>query len=255
MLGAIIGDIVGAPYEFKNLKSEDFPLFSQVPFFTDDTVMTIATAEALLSNRDYGAQYHQYGNRYRGRGYGGMFLNWLDSDNPMPYGSFGNGSAMRVSPIGFFFQNREEVWREAEKTALPTHNHPEGIKGAVAVADAIFLIRAGLDNRELLDEIQRRYYRVNLDLKWVRETNQFDETCQGTVAIAFTAYFCSDGFEDCIRKAVSLGGDSDTIAAIAGSLAEARYGINQALVNEVFSYLKPEFLETIKNFYRVSKLW
>ena len=252
MLGAIIGDIIGAPYEFCNYRGEDFELFTSKSDFTDDTVMTAATALAILTDRNYAKHYHSFGNNYPGRGYGTMFSGWLRNPSAVdPYGSFGNGSAMRVSPIAFFCKNIEQVREEALKSANATHNHELGVKGAVCVAESIFMLKTGVSDEELFRYIERNFYKVNTDFKKVRRENIFDETCEKTVPVAFTAFFESHGFEDCIRKAISLGGDSDTIAAIAGGLAEAKFGIPAELKTAAIKFITPELSALTERFYSI----
>ncbi|MEE4195652.1 MAG: ADP-ribosylglycohydrolase family protein [Anaerolineae bacterium] len=227
MLGAIIGDIVGSVYEHARppIKTTVFDFFTERSFFTDDTVLTCAVADAILHNKDYGEMIQQYGRNYPGRGYGGRFQRWLFTDPPMPYNSFGNGSAMRVSPVGFAFDTVEDVLREAEKTALPTHNHPEGIKGAQATALAVYMARTGSAKEDIRGEISSRFgYDLQRTCDDIRPHYSFDVTCQGSVPEALIAFFDSTDFESAIRLAISLGGDADTLACIAGGIAQAYYG-------------------------------
>gem|GEM_PF-620294 len=232
MLGAIIGDIVGSPYEFNNIKTTDFPLFSNKSKFTDDTVMTLAVAEALMEGgkpENYVAAMKKYGSLYPGAGYGGRFLSWLRSNSAEPYNSYGNGAAMRVSPVAWWFDTLESVEKGAEISAAVTHNHPEGIKGAQATAAAIYLARNGESKDAIRDYIEGKYgYNLRRTLDEIRPDYKFNETCQETVPEAIIAFIESTGFEDAIRKVVSLGGDSDTLAAITGSIAEGAYGIPTA---------------------------
>lgn len=250
MLGAIIGDIIGSPYEYRCPKSTEFPLFNSRSKFTDDTVMTVAVADSILHNRDYAEAFKEYGRRYPHAGYGGMFGGWLRSDSSQPYNSFGNGSAMRVSPIGYAFNSIEDVLREAERTALPTHNHPEGIKGAQATAMAIFLARTGSPKREIRSYIESNFkYNLNRTLDKIRPAYRFDETCQGTVPEAIIAFLESTDYEDAIRKAISLGGDADTLACITGGIAEAYYKkIPPAIVVEARRLLDKDLLAIIDEF-------
>ena len=232
MLGAILGDIVGSPYEFdhNNYKHKDFPLLSEKSHFTDDTVMTVAVAVGLidgkgLPERTFCAGQHEmrfWGLEYRHAGYGGMFRRWLHAENPNPYGSFGNGSAMRVSAAGWLFDTLDKTLEMAKVTAEVTHNHPEGIKGAQATAAVIFLART-------CDEIRPTYHHV--------------ETCQETVPEAIIAFLESVSFEDALRNAVSLGGDSDTLACITGGIAEAFYGMPQELRDETLKRLPEDIRE------------
>lgn len=236
MLGAIAGDIIGSVYEWNNIKTEEFELFSKSSRFTDDTVMTIAIADAVLNieskgsgfenSRDmYAARLKQYGRAYPNAGYGSMFIKWIMSETFEPYGSFGNGSAMRVSPIGFAFDDLETVLREAEKSADVTHNHIEGIKGAQAVAAAIFLARHNKSKSEIKEFIKERFgYDLDRKLDDIRRWYRFDVSCQGSVPEAIIAFLESHDYESAVRKAVSIGGDSDTIACITGGIAHAFYG-------------------------------
>ena len=241
MLGAIIGDIIGSVYEFNNIKTKDFPLFSKESFFTDDTVMTIAVADALLNGRtadNYIDSMKKFGRLYPDSGYGGNFGSWLFSDNRKPYNSFGNGSAMRVSPCGWFANSLDEAESLAEKSAAVTHNHPEGIKGAQATAAAIFLARIGRSQTEIKEYIEDIYeYNLSRKLDDIRPIYRFNEICQETVPEAIIAFLESDSFEDAIRNAISLGGDSDTLAAITGSIAEAAFGVPSVLTTDAFHYL------------------
>jgi len=224
MLGAIVGDIIGSSYELEGLKSMTFPLFTSASRFTDDTVLTVAVADCILHNRDYAKTFKEYGQRYPDAGYGGMFGSWLRSADSKPYNSYGNGSAMRVSPVGFAFNTIDDVLREAERSASPTHNHPEGIKGAQAIASAIFLARTGNGKKEIRAFIEKRFkYDLSRTLDEIRPNYRFDETCQGSVPEAILAFLESTDYEDAIRKAVSLGGDADTLACMAGGIAEAFY--------------------------------
>jgi NAD-dependent SIR2 family protein deacetylase/ADP-ribosylglycohydrolase len=246
MLGAILGDIIGRPYENHRIKTKDFPLFCERSGISDDTVMTLAVAEGLVRGaRDPQATEHEIeqamlamGERFPHAGYGGMFRQWLISDDPRPYGSFGNGSAMRVSPVAWFFDNLQDVEKFAALSARITHNHPEGIKGAQAVASAVFMARTGSSKDEIRDHISEKYhYDLSRTLDDIRPGYRFDSSCQGSVPEAIIAFLESTGFEDALRNAVSLGGDGDTQAAIAGSIAEAFYGINDALRQKALEYL------------------
>ena len=225
MIGAIVGDVVGSFYESRPNKSVDFPFLQPGCAFTDDTVLTVATAHAILSGEPYGRAYLDLARRYPRVGYGGSFRKWVREGGPQPYGSFGNGSAMRVSPVGFAFSTLEETLKEAELSACATHNHPEGIKGAQATAGAIFLARTGSSKQEIEEYITGRFaYQVQKDLDYLRDNYEFNETCQQTVPEAVSVFLQSNNFEDAIRKAVSIGGDSDTVACIVGGIAEAFYG-------------------------------
>ena len=233
MLGAIAGDIVGSVYEFDNIKSVDFPLFNERSFFTDDTVHTAALADCILNGGDYAERLKQYYRLYPGAGYGGMFHRWASSEDMVAYNSFGNGSAMRVSPVGFAFDSLEEVLKQAEASAAVTHNHPEGIKGAQAAAAVIFLARTGSGKDDIRSCVERRFgYDLSRTLDQIRPGYRFNETCQETVPEAITAFLESRDFEDALRLAVSLGGDSDTLACITGGMAQAFYGGVPAEVRE-----------------------
>lgn len=227
MLGAIAGDIIGSPYEFthNNIKTTDFPLFSVRSGFTDDSILTVATAEVLLRGGHYAEAYRRYYRMYPFAGWGGRFRAWGAADRAGPYNSFGNGSAMRVSPIGWAFATLEETLAEATRSAMVTHNHPEGVRGAQATASAVFLARTGVrkeDIRRFITDIFA--YDLSRTLDDIRPTYTHTESCQETVPEAITAFLESEDFEDAVRKAVSLGGDSDTLACITGSIAEAHYG-------------------------------
>lgn len=233
MMGAIIGDIVGSRFEWHNYRHKDFTLFHPKCRPTDDSIMTLAVAKAILAARpDYEdlpakavAAMQELGRAYPRAGYGRGFRAWLQSDHPEPYNSFGNGSAMRVSPTGFAARTEEEAQKLALAVTAVTHNHPEGIKGAEAVAVLIYHARQGMAMEDLHELAQNRYYPLDFTLDEIRPTYEFSSACQGSVPQALVAFFSSMGFEDAIRNAISIGGDSDTIAAIAGSIAEAHYGI------------------------------
>lgn len=225
MLGAIVGDIVGSIYEFNNHRSKDFPLFGVDCKFTDDTVLTIAVADCLMNNGNYTEYIKNYARKYTGRGYGGRFRQWISSESMEPYNSWGNGSAMRVSAVGFAYNDLEAVMNEAKRSAEVTHNHPEGIKGAQATAVAIFMARKGQSKEDIKTAIAQSFdYDLNRTVDEIRPTYVFNESCQETVPEAIIAFLESKDFEDAIRNAISLGGDSDTLACITGGIAEAFYG-------------------------------
>ncbi len=225
MIGAIAGDIIGSVYERNGIKSKDFPLLNQRCRFTDDTVMTVAIAKAILEGKEYSAVVKEVGRRYPHCGYGGTFIQWLFSEDSGPYNSWGNGSAMRVSPAGFAFSTGERVLEEARKTAEFTHNHPEGIRGAQSAALAVFLARTGKSKDQIREEIEGRFgYDLKLKLRDIRPRYVFDVSCQGSVPESIISFLESVSYEDAVRNAVSLGGDSDTMACIAGAIAEAYYG-------------------------------
>lgn len=260
MFGAIAGDVIGSAYEWHNVKQTDFELFTGRTDFTDDTVLTIAVADALLYALEpggqgveslkeaYAARFMLYGHRYPNAGYGGRFSCWLGKGAAKPYNSYGNGSAMRVSPIGFVFCTLEETLREARRSSIVTHNHPEGIKGAQATAAAIYLARMGESKQAIKEYVEREFhYNLHRSLDDIRPGYTFDESCQGTVPEAITAFLESDDFEDAIRKAISLGGDSDTLACITGGIAQAYYGkIPDKIYNGVIFRLDAS-LKTVLN--------
>lgn len=225
MLGAIAGDIIGSRFEHAGIKSKDFELFNRQSIFTDDTVHTVALADSLLHNIPYQEKLREYFHYYPYAGYGGRFRRWARSPQPMPYGSYGNGSAMRVSPISWYYDTQDEVLEAARRSAEMTHNHPEGLRGAQSVAGAVFIARKGADKKQIRDFIQDTFaYDLSGSLDEIRPGYRFDVSCQGSVPYAILAFLESTDFEDAIRNAVSLGGDSDTQACIAGSIAEAYYG-------------------------------
>ena len=247
MIGAIIGDIVGSVYEWRNIKTKEFPLFGKKCEFTDDTVMTIAVAEGLMNGGkpdDFIDAMKRLGRMYPNAGYGGRFRRWLFSDDHNPYNSWGNGSAMRVSPVGWMFDSLEATENAAEISASVSHNHPEGIKGAQATAAAIFHARNGTSKEEIKTYIESKYgYDLNRTLDEIRPLYKFNESCQETVPEAITAFLESEDFEDAIRNAISLGGDSDTLAAITGSIAEATYGVPEEISSKALTLLDSPLLE------------
>lgn len=225
MVGAIAGDIIGSVYEWERIKTTDFPLFQPRCFFTDDTVLTVAVAEVILTGRPYAEILREIGLRYPDSGYGTRFSRWLLDPQLGPYDSCGNGSAMRVSPVGWAYDDVATVLAEARRSAEVSHDHPEGIKGAQATALAILRARQGATKDDIRGEITERFaYDLTRTLDEIRPSYEFDETCQRTVPEALTAFLESTSYEDAVRNAVSLGGDSDTLACIAGSIAEAHYG-------------------------------
>lgn len=256
MLGAIIGDIVGSRFEWNNNKTKHFDLLNDKCFFTDDTVMTLAIAKAILhSKSDYSdlsslsIKYMQeVGRNYPSCGYGGSFGLWVFSNNPKPYNSFGNGAAMRVSPVGFVAKSLDQAISLSKKVTEVTHNHPEGIKGAEATAVAIYLARNGYNINDIKNYIDKHYYKMNFTLDEIRDTYKFNETCQDTVPQAIMAFLESTSFEDAIRNAISIGGDSDTLAAITGGIAEACYGIPKEIRNKALTYLDKRLLNILLDF-------
>ena len=220
MIGVIAGDVIGSVHEHSRTRSTDFPLFDPRCCFTDDTVLTVATAYAILNSSSYETAYRDFGRRHPNAGYGGTFRQWLWTAEPRPYNSWGNGSAMRVAPVGFAFTNLDAVLLEAERSAVVTHNHPEGIKGAQATALAVFMGRSGASKEQIQQELSRRFgYDLRRSINEIRPTYQWDVSCQGSVPEAIVAFLDSGDVEHAIRLAVSLGGDSDTQAAIAGGPA------------------------------------
>ena len=250
MIAAIAGDIIGSVHEMANLKRMNFELFQKNSRFTDDTVMTMAVADSILNQTPYGPNLHAYGRKYPDRGYGGRFRKWLESDDPQPYDSFGNGSAMRVSPVGWAFHDLSRVAQEAASSAHPSHNHPEGVKGAQAIATAVFMARKGKSKDEIKSYISRNFkYDLSRHIKDIRKSYQFDVTCQGSVPEAIIAFLDSTDVENAIRLGVSLGGDADTIGSMAGAVAQAYYKeVPQILVDEVKARLTPELWDLLKQF-------
>lgn len=259
MIGAIIGDIVGSPYEFdnNNIKTTNFPLFSKRSHFTDDTVMTVAVAQAVMRGYNDPEKTKQHlvscmralGKLYPNAGYGMMFAQWLYSEDPQPYNSFGNGAAMRVSPVAWIYDDLETVEKYAAITAEVTHDHPEGIKGAQAIAAAIFLARQGHLKFDILNYISIRYgYDFSRGCDDIRPTYRHNESCQETVPQALTAFYEGESFEDVLRLAVSLGGDSDTLTAIAASVAEAYYGVPGDIWFAALTHLDEGMLRTVSRF-------
>ena len=251
LCGAIAGDIIGSVYEFRSFKETTFPLFSDSSGYTDDTVMTVANAEWLLSGDSLLGIMQDFGNRYPA-GYGGMFWEWLHAYDPQPYNSWGNGSAMRVSPVGWAFDTLEETLEAARQSAEITHNHPEGIKGAQATAACIFLARTGKSKQEIKEYIEDYFgYDLSRTCDEIRPTYQFNESCQGTVPESIIAFLESTDYESAIRLAVSLGGDADTMGAITGCIAEAFYGgVPDHIRKEVLKILPNEFIEVMRKFYQ-----
>jgi ADP-ribosyl-[dinitrogen reductase] hydrolase len=256
MKGAIIGDIIGSVYEHNPVKREDFELFSEASRITDDSILTAATAWALLGQRDYASSYIHWGRKYPQAGYGGLFQDWLASSNPQPYNSWGNGAAMRVSPIAWAFGKLEEVEREAARSAEVTHNHPEGIKGAQSVAAAIFLARNHRSKEEIKTYIENKYqYNLSLDYGRLRTNYYFEVSAQGSVPQAIVAFLNSKSYEDAIRKAVALGGDSDTQACIAGAIAQAFYGkIPIEVLIHAHNLIPREIMDVIVQFNKAFKV-
>jgi len=256
MLGAIIGDIVGSRFEWNNNRSKKFDFLTYKCSVTDDSIMTLAIAKALLESKsDYSdlsenaVKFMQgIGRHYPNCGYGGRFREWIHSDNPKPYGSYGNGSAMRVSACGFVANSLQEVKQLSKAVTEVTHNHPEGLKGAEATSVAIFLARSGKNLLDIRDYITKNYYPLNFTLDRIRESYEFNESCQDTVPQALEAFFESKNFEDAIRNAISIGGDSDTLAAITGGIAEAYYGIPTEIRKHALTFLDERLLKLLVEF-------
>ena len=259
MYGTILGDIIGSPYEFDmGNKSKDFPLFSKNSMFTDDTVMTIAVAEAFLGAPDNEEVIRQrliqsmqkWGHRYPGAGYGLRFSDWLDSKNPQPYNSWGNGSTMRVSSVAWLYDDLDTVRRMARLSAEVTHNHPEGIKGAEATASAIFLARTGSSKAEIKAYVEKQFgYDLSRTCDEIRPDYHHVESSQETVPEDITVFLEGDSFEDVIRTAVSLGGDCDTLTCIAGSIAEGHYGVPEDLKRKCEQLLPSDLITCVRDFY------
>ncbi len=256
MLGAVIGDIAGSRFEFHNIKTEDFTLFTDKCFFTDDTVMSAAVAQALLDcsgNYDDLAaaavkNMQAIGQNYPDCGYGGRFGSWIFQDDPQPYNSWGNGSAMRISPVGFAAHSIEQAKELSYKVTAVSHNHPEGILGAEAVAVAIVLARGRMPKKQIKKYISEHYYKLDFTLEEIRPDYSFSEFCRDSVPQALEAFFEARDFESAIKKAISIGGDSDTIAAMTGGIAEAYYGIPQTLKKAAYSYLDPRLTKIVREF-------
>jgi ADP-ribosylglycohydrolase len=249
MLGAIVGDIVGSVYEFDNHRSKDFPLFREDSKFTDDTILSIATADALMHYEwDFAAKYREYGRKYPSS-YGNSFYRWIHDDKAGPYDSFGNGSAMRVSPVAWFVNHDHRVMFLAEKSAGVTHNHPEGIKGAQATAMVIFWARTGVPRNRIRRDLESMFgYDTSTSVEELQKTYEYNETCQRTVPEAFRCFWEATDFEDAIRNAISIGGDSDTVAAITGSMAEAKWGVPEEIAKEALGRLDRHLVEIYQRF-------
>ena len=256
MLGTLIGDTAGSRFEWKNHRSKEFELLADTCSLTDDSIMTLAIAKAILNSKEdhsdlaaLAVRYmQQLGRLYPYAGYGGSFVRWLKDPNPKPYNSYGNGAAMRVSPCGFAAKSMEDARQMARTVTNVTHNHPESIKAAEAVSAAVFMARIGSSLPEIRDYIEKNYYKIDFTLDGIRESYAFDVSCQGSVPQAFAALFESTGFEDAIRNAVSIGGDSDTIAAIAGGMAEAYYGIPEELRRRELMFMDKAQLNILNAF-------
>lgn len=251
MFGAITGDIIGSAYEHSPTRSTDFPLLPEAATFTDDTVLTVAIAESLLTGKSYAAALKHWGRRYPNAGYGGNFYQWLMSRCSVPYGSWGNGAAMRVSPIGWAFDSLETVLEEAAKSAMPTHDHPEGIKGAQAIAGALWLARNQRSKAEIKQWVEESIgYVLPVSINSIRTGYAFDVSSQGSVPQAIQCFLEAGSTEEAIRLAVSLGGDADTQACMAGALGDALWGIEDRLWEKIRQKLPEKMLEIIEQFSR-----
>ncbi len=261
MFGAIVGDIVGSIYEFKNIKRKDFRLFDQYCFFTDDSVMTFAVAEALRKTQDKNfknldkqtiKEMQKFGELYPHASYGSSFKSWLKEKNPKPYNSYGNGAAMRVSPVAYLANNLDEVKKLSKEVTAVSHNHDEGIKGAEATTVAIWLALNNRSKDEIKKHIEDNYYKLDFDYEELKENYCFNETCQDTVPQAIYCFLISNDFEDCLRTSVSIGGDTDTLCAISCAIAEAYYGIPEKIHDSALSYLDKRLLKLYNKHYRRS---
>ena len=250
MLGAIAGDVIGSVHEGAGTKTKDFPLFAPDSTFTDDTVLTVAVADCLLHGRDYVDALHDYFHAYPSAGYGGTFIVWAWNRRREPYNSWGNGSAMRVSPVAYCGATLDEVLQEARRSAEVTHNHAQGIRGAQATAAAVFLARTGSSKEQIRQYLQEQFgYFLEEGLDDIRPTYQFDVSCQGSVPQSIIAFLESSGFEDAIRNAISLGGDADTMACIAGAIAEAFYGgVPPQIADPVLALLDDRLRTVVREF-------
>lgn len=256
MLGAIIGDVAGSRFEWKNKKSKKFELMTPACCITDDSVMTLAVARAVLEcvhDREHLSEaaiisMRDFGGRFARGCYGGYFSRWLASDHPKPYGSFGNGAAMRVSACGWAASSLEDALDMARRVTVVTHDHPEGIRGAEAVAAVIWLARQGMEPEDIRRKVEETWYKLDFKLDDIREEYSFDVSCQGSVPQAIEAFLEATDFEDAVRNAVSLGGDSDTIAAMAGSMAEASFGVPETLRKRVMPFIPAPLCEVLERF-------
>lgn len=256
MIGAIVGDVVGSRFEYHNHRDKEFPLFTDSCKVTDDSIMTTAIAIAVMDYKEHGrpldkAAVHwmrRIGQPYKNAGYGGSFAQWMYSSDPKPYNSFGNGAAMRVSACAWAADTMSDAMEMSDEVTKVTHNHPEGIKGARAVTAAIFMARTGCSKDEIYEFIDQNYYSLDKSVNKIRETLQFDETCQVAVPVAIQCFYESEDFEDCLRLAISVGGDSDTIAAIACSIAEAYYGVPENIREKVLTFVPQQLKDILFRF-------
>jgi ADP-ribosylglycohydrolase len=249
MIGAIAGDIIGSVYEWNRIKTKQFDLFSSDCFFTDDTVLTVALADSILTRSDYASLMKGYYRRYPSAGYGGLFHQWAQAPGSQPYNSWGNGAAMRISSVGFAFDTLDEVLVRATEYTAVTHDHAEGIKGAQATAAAIFLARTGSTKDEIKRYTAATFrYDLSRSVEEIRPTYRFNESCQETVPEAIVCFLESTDFEDAIRNAISLGGDSDTLACITGGIAQACYGVPASIADQAMSFLDADLRSVTKRF-------
>lgn len=262
VIGALAGDIIGSKYEFHNHRSTEFPLFAPDCEATDDSVMTVAIMKALIdSDGDDGKLYEcavsamrEIGRNYPSCGYGGRFQLWMFSSEPKPYNSFGNGAAMRVSPVAYVSRSIEEARRKADLVTSPTHNHPEGIKGAEVTAAAVYMALHGFSKGKILS-LAGKYYALDFNTDEIRQTYKFDETCAGTIPQALVCFREAGSYEEAVRLAVSIGGDSDTLAAIAGSIAGAYYGVPDKIATKAFAYLDERLFGICMRFVDYVQQW
>lgn len=249
MIGAIAGDIIGSIHEWAGTKTKDFTLFAEGCRFTDDTVLTVAVAEKLLGGGEYAGLFRSFFHLFPDAGYGSGFIRWARGGCGEPYGSWGNGSAMRVSPVGFACGSLEEVLAEARRSAAVTHDHPEGIRGAQATAAAVFLARTGGSKGEIRRYIEREFgYDLGQNLDTIRKGYVFDVSCRGSVPPSIVAFLEAEGYEEAVRNAISLGGDADTMACIAGGIAEAFYGVPVEIRDRTVSLLDPRLRRVVERF-------
>ena len=253
IIGAIAGDIIGSVYEFHPIKTKEFPLFRKRSTFTDDTIMTLAVAKWLLNDKnskeELVKQLQYFGNKYPYGGYGRMFKNWLHTENPEPYGSWGNGSAMRVSPVAWVGETLEEVQKLAKLSSIVTHDHPEGVKGALATADAVYLARNGFSKEEIKDHVEVRYgYNLDRTVDEIRPYYKFDVSCQGCVGESIICFLEAEDYEDTIRNCISLGGDADTMAAIAGGIASAYWEVPNDIHSKAIQILDYDLSNVLVEF-------
>jgi ADP-ribosylglycohydrolase len=250
IIGAIAGDIIGSIYQWHNVKTIDFDLFCDISTFTDDSVLTFATMDAVMNQKNYAETYQLFGRNYPRRDYGRNFHSWIYSESPEPYNSWGNGSAMRVSPVGWYGNSLDKVMAEAQRSAEVTHNHPEGIKGAQSTAAAIYMARTGKTKDEIKKFITNTFdYDLDRKIDDIRPDYEFDVSCQGSVPEAIIAFLESTDYENAIRLAISIGGDSDTIACITGGIAEAYYGtVPENITENVLKILPEELVRIVEEF-------